>query len=297
MNDVKYYMLYVDDREHAVSHLFQADQVAFKIERMDVGDYIIMDNNRQNLRAIFERKSLNDQSASIKDGRHENIQKLLDMRSQTDCDLYYIIETESYNGTLPIETVYTSIYNLMVRHKIQILFAKNVNETASILTKLVEVYTKIKPPISSISNNIDIDELSKKVCDQKTILNLWSGISGISKHTAVLLKQFNFIDYLRNDPTFVEKINILKYDNGKSLPAHVRMKLTTPVQYDIINSLSEIKGITKTIAQELSNIIDWKTVTEELLKNTKINGRKLGKYGSNLYILIGGSHPPQTRKV
>lgn len=281
-------ILYIDDRERYVTELFESDKVDFRIERLDVGDYIIMDNKRENLKAVFERKTLNDQSSSITDGRHENVHKLVELRAKLNCDLYYIIEKCNYTGSLPLETVYTSIYNLMVRHRIQILFSENMNETVALLTKLMDVYTKVSPPkdIISSESNINLDDVSKLICENKTILAMWCAISGVSKHTALLLRQFKFIDYLKRDTEFANKINTLTYYNGKQLPSHIRLKLTSPLQYDIINSLSECRGITKTVAQELSNNVDWNVVTEEKLTSMKINNKKLGKYGSNLYKLI-----------
>ena len=68
--------LKIDNRERKLIQLLKAynDQFGFKniefvVEKLDLGDFIICDDN-DNEKLIVERKSLNDLASSIKDGRY-----------------------------------------------------------------------------------------------------------------------------------------------------------------------------------------------------------------------------------
>jgi len=281
--------LFIDDREHIVIDELNKfpNDIQYIVKRLDISDYVIMQKDESGICAIFERKTLNDQCSSMMDGRNNNTLKLLETRNKTNCDIYYIIEKCSYNGGIPLDNVYTSFYNLMINHKIQLLFTDSPFHTAELMIKLLNIYSK-----NSHKNTISMKDLSGDICDKKVIIDMWSSISGITRQTANLLKKYKFIDYLRNDADFCKNINSLKYENGKPVMANIRMTLTTPKKYDMINSISKCRGITDSIAEFLcddNNKIDWLKITGEELKNIKVNNRKLGKYGEKFFTLINST--------
>lgn len=83
-------------REGPASLLPQGDS---RIKRDNInleegGDYVISCTGR--LRALIERKTLNDLTQSLKDGRwHFNMKRLLKLKQEESCDVYCLIEHKS----------------------------------------------------------------------------------------------------------------------------------------------------------------------------------------------------------
>ena len=81
--------LIVDDREQTVSPFLAGKNVPFLIKRITTGDFCIVRQNPNNpaedrILAVFERKSMNDFAASIKDGRYENYHNMIELQKEND---------------------------------------------------------------------------------------------------------------------------------------------------------------------------------------------------------------------
>ena len=135
--------LICDDRENSV-HRFLTGKPGVKIMRLNNSDYSILTNsvNSPRLVAAFERKSLADFGASIRDGRTANIQNLLMLRRETGCLLYYIVEgpanpssTHEFGG-VKYSSIRSSFLHLQTQFGVSILFTMNAADTA---TKLLEM--------------------------------------------------------------------------------------------------------------------------------------------------------------
>ena len=94
--------LICDTRERAIQDSINAEfskpavfaktkgEMVCNVKQVEVGDYAIEVEGR--LVAVFERKTLKDYGASLKDNRHANKAKLLNARFASGCKIYYIIE-------------------------------------------------------------------------------------------------------------------------------------------------------------------------------------------------------------
>ena len=134
--------LIVDDRERAViPHLADV-----KVERITVGDYAFVYNGK--VVVIVERKSLADLASSIKDGRMENNNKLLEAQAQHGCHILYIIEGPAYPtmtkkfGRMPYKCLQGKLDSLMFRNDIKIIWTRDTKHTAERLTGLRTTFTK-----------------------------------------------------------------------------------------------------------------------------------------------------------
>jgi ERCC4-type nuclease len=78
--------LIIDNRERDILNILSD----FKTANLDHGDIMITHNSQ--VFAIFERKTLSDLAASIKDGRYHNQKKSL-LESYDANKLYYIISS------------------------------------------------------------------------------------------------------------------------------------------------------------------------------------------------------------
>jgi ERCC4-type nuclease len=128
----------VDDRERAVhSYLNDASieyGIPYKIGRINVGDYAIC--HMGNILATIERKTLVDLASSFRDGRKENINKLLALREKTKCMIVYIIEEKNFYspdhkvGRIPFKYLQAHLDHLMYRDNVFIIRTKNQESTA-----------------------------------------------------------------------------------------------------------------------------------------------------------------------
>ena len=142
----------VDDREKAIIP-FMAEislkyNINYKVQRNQIGDYAII--YRDNILLIIERKTWLDLAASMRDGRKENVKKLLNLREQTGCNIAYLIEgdanpafTKKY-GRLPVKNLRAHLDHLMFRDNIHIIYSKNELYTAERLFELGQNYLSNK---------------------------------------------------------------------------------------------------------------------------------------------------------
>ena len=77
----------IDDRERSVIPFFDSiknnkNNITYKVSRINYGDYSVNYNN--NIIFIIERKTWKDLSQSIRDGRKDNIAKLIELRDKIE---------------------------------------------------------------------------------------------------------------------------------------------------------------------------------------------------------------------
>ena len=103
--------------------------------------------------ACFERKSLKDFVQSFKDGRYENRKKMLELRAQTGCQLYYIVEGAAFpnpnwvvcSGT-KYQAILTAMTTLPLASGIHIIQTKDTQHTALRLRDFVRALERIPDP-------------------------------------------------------------------------------------------------------------------------------------------------------
>lgn len=157
--------LIADARERAVTPFLEDAIVHAKLSnagsrlvlgrQVNTGDYLICQHSRagdppsSTIRACIERKTLHDFAASFKDGRHANIQKMRDLRTQTGCQLYYVIEGPAFPSPsrrisqIPYASILTAITNLMVRDSVMVIQTENELHSAKRLADLITAFDKL----------------------------------------------------------------------------------------------------------------------------------------------------------
>jgi ERCC4-type nuclease len=142
------FKLIIDNREkYIIRHSDVLARIKNTQAQLTVGDYVITyrddDTTPERVFAVFERKSLEDYAASMKDGRSDNKNKLLQLRDETGCKIFYIIEgdafptpTTTYART-PYYYIQSSIFHLQAEYDIQIIQTKNTLHTAETLVAFV----------------------------------------------------------------------------------------------------------------------------------------------------------------
>ena len=108
------------------------------IGNLDHGDIQISYNGM--IKCIFERKTISDLAASIKDGRYHNQKKAM-LENYQPSQLYYIIEgsmdnTDTdgimYNG-IDKKAILSCIYNTMIRDDIKVIRTSGLLDTSEVL--------------------------------------------------------------------------------------------------------------------------------------------------------------------
>ena len=134
--------LHIDNRERELIHSSKFPNA--KLSNLELGDIVIKYNGKTF--AIFERKTLADLAASIKDSRYKNQKKRL-LENYDVKKIYYIIEGDlNYAAavldpaTLDIKingisknTLLSCIYNMSFRDHIQVFRTSCINETIALI--------------------------------------------------------------------------------------------------------------------------------------------------------------------
>lgn len=137
--------LVIDDRERAIfPHLkTEAYNIKYTISRIEIGDYAIIDNLRNKIIAVFERKTLEDLASSLKDGRYENKTKMLNLRAKTGCAVFFILEgptspaPNTFFGGIPYAKLESAVFHMMVRDNISVIHTLHTLDT---MNKLIRFY-------------------------------------------------------------------------------------------------------------------------------------------------------------
>lgn len=154
--------LVIDDREqHVIPYLDKYSEdfhIDCKIKRLQVGDYAIC--YRDYIMIIIERKTWVDLSASMRDGRKANIEKLKALRDSVGCQICYLIEGDACPpptkmfSRLPAKNLRAHLDHIAFRDGIHMIYAKDNENSAYRLFELAQNYSTIKP-----SPFIEVDEL------------------------------------------------------------------------------------------------------------------------------------------
>ena len=132
--------LKIDIRETEIKEFFK-DAYYVKIEKLPLGDIIFQWNGKDIW--IIERKQISDFAHSIKDGRFRE-QKIRLLSNYNPSQILYLIEgnldlplNTEIQTNLPVKTLYSSIYNMLLRDNLKIYKTSGMNETLRFLKNFV----------------------------------------------------------------------------------------------------------------------------------------------------------------
>ena len=117
-----------------------------KIEQLHIGDIVFEDDSGSPI-LIFERKTLNDLAASIKDGRYTEQSFRLDKEAIHNHNIIYIIEgdIERYNEKrthISKKTLMSSIFSLLYYKGFSVIRTNTIFETADSVVFFADKYDK-----------------------------------------------------------------------------------------------------------------------------------------------------------
>ena len=220
--------LIIDNREpKEIIALLQSRVDNVELDNLNIGDFIIKNNNGDII-LIFERKSLSDLIASIKDGRYNEQSYRLSECETDNRSIYYIIEGNIMNfcnkssETLQ-KMLFSSMLSLSYKKGFSLLHTSGPVETTEFI---IRFYEKLKTEKATKEEKEDIKysevvKTVKKANITKDNINeiMLSSIPGISIIVAnELMKEYKTINNLTN--SLVENNNCLnnlkiKFKNGE----------------------------------------------------------------------------------
>jgi len=159
------------------------DKIIIQKEQLEIGDIHIKFND---ITFIYERKTVNDLLASIKDGRYKEQKTRLLTLTSSLVNINYIIEGDTITSLKHSnnQKTLTSIYlNSIYRDKINVFFTSNICET---VTFLLLLSTKMIDKPENFTNNDNNNNNKQEyidICKIKTKKN-----ANIDKDTCYLLQ-------------------------------------------------------------------------------------------------------------
>jgi ERCC4-type nuclease len=289
----------VDDRERKVIPFFDENNMPFKVERVTVGDYSVI--CRDCVLINIERKSWKDLAASIKDGRTANVAKMIALRAETGCKLFYLIEGPACPqpmtkyGRIPHKSLRAHLDHLIFKHDIHIIHSKNPKHSADRIVEICRNLIKTMPALTNISGGA-MAAIKKKtpVTDNAIIHRIWACVPNITTTTASLFiaKNYHIADLILGRVT-KDEIYALKYINGHVIGnrANKIWATTRPLAKNnkwFAKMLSQLHGVTVTTAHAILSVISWEgllqgdvTVTA-LSQVAKTEKRRLGPAAAKL---------------
>jgi ERCC4-type nuclease len=133
-------------------------------ERLPIGDIVIYDQTQQNDIVIFERKTLNDLAASIRDGRYkEQSFRLIETAAATGFhthNIVYIIEGDlarydERHTQITKTALHSAMVSLMYYKGFSVIRTQNVGETADFILHFADKVAKEGPlPVSDVPTPI-----------------------------------------------------------------------------------------------------------------------------------------------
>uniref|UniRef100_A0A6C0FB13 ERCC4 domain-containing protein n=1 Tax=viral metagenome TaxID=1070528 RepID=A0A6C0FB13_9ZZZZ len=132
----------IDSREFELISKMNIVRNEFKIVTLDLGDILIESDSRK---ILIERKTIDDLSSSIIDGRYAEQRARLCDAQQNGYTVLYIIEGKQKSKLrVPHKTILSAIISCCLKYKIPVLPSGDIEDTMYLIEKLaknIEDYT------------------------------------------------------------------------------------------------------------------------------------------------------------
>lgn len=230
--------LIVDNREpKEIIIILQSRIENISLENLELGDYVIQNSDNQPV-MIFERKSLSDLIASIKDGRYNEQSLRLSECEVNNRNIYYIIEgnimnfCNSQNDTNQ-KMLFSSMLSLSSKKGFSLLNTNGFIETAEFIIRFYNKVSTEKPQQQGQSENAEIKysnviKTSKKANITKNNINeiMISQIPGISSVVACAIMKkysniFNLANGLKNNPNCLDNFKISSNNKERKIGKNI----------------------------------------------------------------------------
>ena len=215
-------------------------------DNLDLGDLIYKLNNK--ILVIIERKTVDDLSKSLKDGRYKEQKKRL--KEAIHPKIRKILLIEGHNNGILKESTWKGVQiNTMLRDNIQVVYMKNLDDTLNFINDINHRIKKYgKEILNNIENSENIDKNSYgKVCkiNKKSNItheifqiNQYQQIPGVSYNLAkIIFEKFGSLKDIYQTYKKDEEIKILNKKISGIKFGKINRRIGNKVSDKIINYL------------------------------------------------------------
>lgn len=241
--------LIIDSREQAVLDYIEHIEFQTEVKQITVGDYIIYNGSK--IICCIERKTMFDYAESIKDGRIENIEKMIKLRDECGCKLFIIVEykkkRDAFSG-ININNIRAHMYKQMLENNIFIIHSESPIDTMDEINQLMTRISKMD--IVEGGETTD-DRITKRVqkSEYDIAAKMLEHIPGVGKHYAHVLLKYSILELMTAD--------IMEID-GRKIRQQIIDGIYKMREHDIEiweNMLAEVPQISKPMAAQLAQHI------------------------------------------
>ncbi|QKE50254.1 DNA repair nuclease [Faustovirus] len=280
------FKLIIDNREkYVIRHADILAKVNHTQAQLTVGDYVITyrDNDAapERIFAVFERKTLEDYASSMKDGRSDNKNKLLQLRDETNCKIFYIIEGAAYPAPgatfarTPYYYIQSSIFHLQIEYDIHLMQTRDTLHTAETLVAFMHSMANLHASRGAIfktfhlnlhraqnpDNTAGGDDKQPDVMqvlttarprtDNEILRSMWACFKYITVETAAeFMYNFTLADIFRGVIT-KDALTALKTSTGRALTTRVIDSLLRTDSHRNARILACVPGISESRAKDI----------------------------------------------
>ena len=266
----------IDDREHKLHpYLAIASEkyhIDYEIKRLTIGDIAILKNDI--IIMIIERKTWSDLASSILDGRKNNVEKLMELRSKTNCKISYIIEGDAYPDPskfvskyckVPYKNLISHLDHLIFRDNIHILYAKYEGDTVNKIFSFAFNVLSIKKNGNVLGNNIlsnnvsgnnvsggnvsneKIDEKVDEKVDEKTIdedeKTTINENDTVTENDPINDSSDDLFNKMQNDQLMKSSMTLLTEKQSSRIPINNQLLQCLPTVGPIVSAMLSEGGI------------------------------------------------------
>jgi len=266
--------LLIDNREpKGLKELLGVRLKNTEIGNLDIGDFIIKNDNDETV-MIFERKSISDLIASIKDGRYNEQSFRLSQFPLNNHFIYYIIEGNltdfiAKNNEQTRKMVFSAMFSLSYTKGFSLLHGNGWLDTAEFLIRFMDRWTKGVPsntnPNNAKNNNVLIQSLGATTLDSinNDVILSQSGGAVISE-ACVSSTHISYSDALKTS----KKSNITKENIGEIMLAQIP-GLSMNVAQSLMAKYKTIKNLIIELEKDQNCLDDFKIESKNGMR--KIN--------------------------
>lgn len=277
--------LWIDDRERAVLEFASStDEVSIQKCRLEIGDFCVVYKGQMLM--CIERKTWKDFSASLKDGRKDNVRKLLELRKRTNCHIIYLLEgsqlsLKAHVGRIPFTNILAHMDHLMMRDGIHFVYSKSPQysfERLMLLIKHWQSLPMIERPVApeSVMTPSELKEICPKKSDADKTLELFKSLKHVSEKTALALSENIHISDLLCNRVEMNVIAQMQYCNGKCIGQN-RAKKILANMYPF-SVLCALPGVSRVTAKAILDEFDIENICNGAdLAEVRVSNRKIGK--------------------
>jgi ERCC4-type nuclease len=243
----------INECENIIQNYDKFSDIVLKKENLLLGDICIKDDDNKEI-IIFERKTLSDLIASIKDKRYEEQSYRLNGCELFNHNIIYIIEGVIIESS-DKNTIYSCMFSLSFYKGFSVMKSNSLNETAYIICNAITKINKEKKKVPFYTNSLNTesnDDTKNEVSYSSLIKKKKNENINVSNFGEIVLCQIPTISNV------TAKAILDKFGNLNNLIDNLRLDNNCLDNITYLTSTNQLRKLSKTSIKNVSNfIVNW----------------------------------------